>query len=360
MSAPGKSPHTAARGALRAARYLALALLTASLFIAGRANAQLSVTVNVGPPVLPVYEQPAIPAPGFLWMPGYWAYGPDGYFWVPGTWVEPPQPGLVWTPGYWGWSNGIFAWNAGYWGAQIGYYGGINYGFGYPGHGYYGGYWQNNQFFYNRSVTNITNTTTITNVYTKTVVNNVTVNNVSYNGGPGGVAEHPSAQEQAVAHQAHQAPTSAQTAHINSAASQHDLLASVNQGKPQIAATPKPGAFSGPGIVKARGAPAAPEHAAPPVAHNAAPKAAPPKPAEPAHREAPPPAAHVVTPPAAAPRPETAHPEDHPTRVAQAAAHHEAPRPTAQPHPAHPPAQERAPQRAPEAPAERRPEENPK
>jgi WXXGXW repeat (2 copies) len=322
MSAPGQPPHTARRCASRAARHLALALLTAFLFIAGRANAQLSVTVNVGPPALPVYEQPAIPTPGYLWMPGYWAYGPDGYFWVPGTWVEPPQPGLVWTPGYWGWSNGIFAWNAGYWGAQIGYYGGINYGFGYPGHGYYGGYWQNNQFFYNRSVTNITNTTNITNVYTKTVVNNVTVNNVSYNGGPGGVVEHPTAQEQAAAHQPHQPATSAQTAHINSAASQHDLLASVNQGRPQIAATPKPGAFSGPGIVKARGAPTPQEHA-PAVAHSEAPKAVPPRPAQPAHHEAAPPAAHAVTPPA---------------------------------HPTHPPEQERAH----EAPPERRPEETPK
>ncbi len=34
------------------------------------------------PPELPVYEQRAIPDPGYLWSPGYWAYGPDGYFWL--------------------------------------------------------------------------------------------------------------------------------------------------------------------------------------------------------------------------------------------------------------------------------------
>lgn len=60
--------------------------------------------VNVAPPPLPSYEQPNIPAEGYLWMPGYWAWRksvPDDYFWVPGTWVQPPQPGLLWTPPYW-------------------------------------------------------------------------------------------------------------------------------------------------------------------------------------------------------------------------------------------------------------------
>src|SRR5580700_2947885 len=104
----------------------ALATLTAVLLLVSvRANAALfAVTVNVGPPELPVYEQPVIPEPGYLWSPGYWAYGDEGYFWVPGTWVLPPEPGLVWTPGYWGWGGGAYAWNAGYWGPTVGYYGG--------------------------------------------------------------------------------------------------------------------------------------------------------------------------------------------------------------------------------------------
>ena len=78
------------------------------------------------------------------------------------------------------------AWNPGYWGPHIGFYGGVNYGYGYTGTGYEGGYWNNGAFFYNRSVNNVTNVTNITNVYNKTVINNVTVNNVSYNGGQGG------------------------------------------------------------------------------------------------------------------------------------------------------------------------------
>ena len=73
-----------------------------------KAPAQIvAVSITVAPPVLPVYDQPPIPAPGYIWTPGYWAWGDDGYYWVPGTWVEPPAVGLLWTPGYWGWHDGI-------------------------------------------------------------------------------------------------------------------------------------------------------------------------------------------------------------------------------------------------------------
>ena len=50
---------------------------------------------------------------------------------------------------------------------RVGFYGGVNYGFGYAGVGYQGGYWNNGAFFYNRSVNNVTN---VTNVYTKTIM----------------------------------------------------------------------------------------------------------------------------------------------------------------------------------------------
>ena len=234
-------------GAHRHAALLALAVLAALLLmlVPGAARGQVSVAVNIAPPALPVYEQPPLPQPGYLWAPGYWAYGPDGYYWVPGTWVEPPAPDLVWTPGFWGWSNGGYAWTPGYWAPVVGFYGGINYGYGYPGRGYYGGEWRNHQFFYNTAVDNVS-TVNVTNIYSRTVVNNVTVNNVSYNGGPGGVAAQPTAEEKAAARGPHQGPTSAQTQHAAGARGQHELLASVNHGQPPIAATPKPGAFSAP------------------------------------------------------------------------------------------------------------------
>ena len=226
-----------------------------SICVAMLAVPAMSIAQNIGcsitiaPPELPVYEQPSIPAPGYLWPPGYWAYGPYGYYWVPGTWVEPPSVGLLWTPGYWGWRNGVYVWNAGYWGPHIGFYGGVNYGFGYGGVGYEGGYWNNGVFSYNRAVNNFGGVT-ITNVYSKTVINNVT--RLSFNGGTGGTTAQPTPQEQAAAREQHVVATTAQIQHEQTAITNKALLASENHGRPAIAATSKPGEFTGKGVVAAR------------------------------------------------------------------------------------------------------------
>ncbi len=113
------------------------------------ATAAVFVGVSIAPPVIPVYAQPIAPGYGYIWTPGYWAYGPDGYYWVDGAWVDPPYVGALWTPGYWGWGVGGYFWYPGYWGRTVGFYGGINYGFGYFGTGFYGGYWNGGHFFYN-------------------------------------------------------------------------------------------------------------------------------------------------------------------------------------------------------------------
>src|ERR1700733_7359040 len=80
----------------------------------------ISVNITIAPPALPIYVQPPIPAVGYIWVPGYWAYGDDGYYWVPGTWIQPPEAGLLWTPGWWGWNNGVYVFNEGYWGPTVG------------------------------------------------------------------------------------------------------------------------------------------------------------------------------------------------------------------------------------------------
>jgi hypothetical protein len=46
---------------------------------------------------------------------------------------SPPQVGYLWTPGWWGWGNGGYFFHEGFWGPTVGFYGGINYGFGYVG-----------------------------------------------------------------------------------------------------------------------------------------------------------------------------------------------------------------------------------
>jgi len=217
----------------------------------------VGISVRIGPPALPVYAQPICPGPGYLWTPGYWAWNDDGgYYWVPGTWVVAPV-GMLWTPGYWGWGGGFYAWHPGYWGPHVGFYGGINYGFGYVGVGFVGGEWRGGGFYYNRSVTNVS-VTNVTNVYNKTVVvNNTTVNNVSYNGGTGGVLAHPSAQEEAYSREQHTAPLPVQAQHAQLAAKNRQNFASVNQGRPAIAATAKPADFSSHSVVAARASGAA-------------------------------------------------------------------------------------------------------
>jgi hypothetical protein len=233
---------------MRLVRCFSFALLI--LAMAAPCFAGVSVSVSIAPPVLPVYEQPPCPGDGYIWTPGYWAYGPDGYFWVPGTWVTPPTVGLLWTPGYWGWSGGLYVWNAGYWGPHVGFYGGVNYGFGYVGRGYEGGYWRGRTFFYNRSVNNVR----ITNVhiYNRTVINNVRMNRASYNGGRGGINARPTREQERVARERHFAPTGMQMGHEHAAGGNRAFLASENHGRPAIAATARPGDFHGRGVVAAR------------------------------------------------------------------------------------------------------------
>jgi hypothetical protein len=91
-----------------------------------------------------------------------------------------------------GWRNGGYVFNEGYWRPHVGFYGGINYGYGYTGQGYQGGRWDKGQFAYNRAVNNV-NVTNIHNTYNTTVINNTTVNRVSYNGGTGGITARPTA-----------------------------------------------------------------------------------------------------------------------------------------------------------------------
>ena len=230
-------------------------------------TAEVEVQVNEAPPPLPDYEQPPVPGDGYLWTPGYWAYAAGGYYWVPGTWVQPPRVGVLWTPGYWGFVGGAYAFHAGYWGPHIGFYGGVNYGYGYGGVGFAGGRWVGNSFAYNQSVTNI-NVTVVHNTYNETVVKNVTVNRTSFNGGAGGVVAAPTAKEQVAARELHAAPTPLQRQHVQEAAKNPTLFAKANGGHPSIAATPKAAAFHAPGVVGAHGAVTPPAHPAAAVPRN--------------------------------------------------------------------------------------------
>lgn len=217
------------------------ALMVAPMFTLPVAQAQIgvSLSIHVAPPALPVYEQPPLPAPGYLWTPGYWSYGEAGYFWVPGVWVQPPSAGLLWTPGYWGYEGGVYGWHEGYWGPHVGFYGGVNYGFGFGGVGFAGGEWRGGVFAYNSAVANF-GSVHVTNVYENRVIVTqttiVNVNHVSFNGGEG-IQVHATAVEMQAANERHFGAAPNQVQHLNFAARDRSQLASVNQGRPATMAS---------------------------------------------------------------------------------------------------------------------------
>jgi hypothetical protein len=235
---------------MRKTSLLLAALLALSIVALPRpssAQVAIGISVRIGPPPLPVYEQPYCPGPNYIWAPGYWAWSPDGYYWVPGTWVLAPEPGLLWTPGYWGYDDDgdDYVWHPGYWGHHVGYYGGINYGYGYFGVGYVGGEWRHGVFAYNRAVTRV-NVTVVRNVYVnRTVIRNVQVNHISYNGGPHGIRVQPTRREREYEHERHFERTAMQERHDTDARRDRSFHYSNNHGRPPVAATSRPGEFHG-------------------------------------------------------------------------------------------------------------------
>lgn len=227
------------------------------LLMAGHptSSAQVAVGITVGfaPPDLPIYEQPICPEEGYIWTPGFWAWDDDDgdYYWVPGTWVMAPEPGYLWTPAYWGWGGNGFVFYEGYWAYQVvGFYGGIDYGYGYFGRGYDGGRWEGDRFYYNRTVNNV-NITEIHNVYNQPV-NHREERRVSYNGGRGGINDRPTPQEESAARGRRLPPAAGQREQMQQARSSPQFRANVNHGKPPVAATSRPGAFNGRGATPAR------------------------------------------------------------------------------------------------------------
>ncbi|MGA7202109.1 MAG: hypothetical protein WBX26_09780 [Candidatus Cybelea sp.] len=198
----------------------------------------VGVTVGVPPPPIPVYTIPVAPDPNYMYTPGYWGWGGGGYYWVPGVWVAAPAVGVYWTPGYWGSYGGAYRWNAGYWGPRVGFYGGINYGFGYYGAGFVGGVWAGGGFRYNTAVWPVNRTYIHNTYYNKTIVNNYyNHSRVSYNGGHGGIAVRPTPAERSAWASRRYGPTPEQVTHARYASQDRTLYAKTNGGHPPVTAT---------------------------------------------------------------------------------------------------------------------------
>jgi hypothetical protein len=124
----------------------------------------------------------------------------------------------------------------------VGFYGGIDYGFGYSGDGYEGGRWDNGHFFYNRAVNNV-DVARNHNVY-DTPISNRNESRVSFNGGNGGIEARATSQQEAVSRQRHVPPVAAQTEHAQTARANPELRASSNHGKPPVESTTRPNAVN--------------------------------------------------------------------------------------------------------------------
>ena len=65
------------------------------------------------------------------------------------------RPGYLWTPGYWGWDDGVYCGMPAIGARDVGFYGGVNYGFGYTGDRLRRRLLGSRRFFYNRAVNHI-------------------------------------------------------------------------------------------------------------------------------------------------------------------------------------------------------------
>jgi len=159
--------------------------------------------------------------------------------------------GALWTPGYWGFYSSRYWFHPGHWGLHIGYYGGINYGFGYIGTGYEGGYWNSGHFTYNRVYTQV-NERKVRNVYSYNAGNRGMNNQGSFNrgnnnnarpsfrGGQGGVQARPQASDAAAWREPTAPRMNTQVQHAQKFQSNPGQLANTNHGRPAQTAISKP------------------------------------------------------------------------------------------------------------------------
>ena len=59
------------------------------------------VVADVAPPPLQEEVVTVAPAPGLVWVGGYWGWYGSRYVWISGGWHRPPRPGAVWVAGSW-------------------------------------------------------------------------------------------------------------------------------------------------------------------------------------------------------------------------------------------------------------------
>jgi hypothetical protein len=127
----------------------------------------------------------------------------------------------------------------------VGYYGGVNYGFGYMGIGFAGGMWRGGVFAYNTAVMHVgIGGGWAHNTYEdRAIVDRNTVargSRVAFSGGPGGINHPATAEERVAERDQHVGATSFQSQHLATARADHTSYAKANGGRPQNLAASRP------------------------------------------------------------------------------------------------------------------------
>ena len=92
---------------------LALASVTLSGCIVEEPRYRPEV-VTVAPPAPQVEVVGVAPAPGYVWIGGYWNWAGGRHVWVPGRW-EAGRPGYHWVPHHWVAYRGGWRLDRGHW-----------------------------------------------------------------------------------------------------------------------------------------------------------------------------------------------------------------------------------------------------
>jgi hypothetical protein len=95
----------------RATAVPALVLSAAAVLLAGCAA---GLWIPVGPPEARVEVHGEIPAPGFVWIGGYWQWH-SRWMWQPGHWEHPPRRGAQWISPHWEHGRRGWRFHKGHW-----------------------------------------------------------------------------------------------------------------------------------------------------------------------------------------------------------------------------------------------------
>lgn len=83
-------------------------------------TADTSTEVDVSGPPPPPQEDTTVvvgvpPGPDFIWVGGFWGWGPGGWAWHRGYWGHPPHPGMRWFGPRYAYRGGRHIWVRGGW-----------------------------------------------------------------------------------------------------------------------------------------------------------------------------------------------------------------------------------------------------